>query len=153
MENPLCDYDGNDCCNISSTFCDDFTFEANCTEKFNPLLGDGKCHDALNIEECFYDYGDCCDINSIFGFPHCLQCICQDTLESFNQTQSIEFLYAPTLDGSLMVGFEKELFWGDFHCDDELNKKEFDFDGGDCCFPIPLEYFSSLFCTECTCYA
>ena len=37
---------------------------------------------------------------------------------------------------------------GDGYCDDENNKEECNFDGGDCC----LDEIDANYCTECICY-
>ena len=37
-------------------------------------MGDGFCHDVLNIEECNYDKGDCC--GSVVHTNACKECKC-----------------------------------------------------------------------------
>ena len=42
-------------------------------------VGDGICHDDLNIENCNYDSGDCCsNINqNINKYSFCEECLCK----------------------------------------------------------------------------
>ena len=92
LNNPLCFYDGGDCCNTnaSKSFCYECSCHLDCEDyenvgigicnvdlqacDFQPenWLGDGFCDDDANHENCNYDSGDCCDGDHSF----CLLCEC-----------------------------------------------------------------------------
>ena len=80
-----------------------------------------------NIKECYYDGGDCCGL-CVSTF-NCTNCTCHLDEDSYNPSGA---------------GYSHA---GNGYCEDEFNKAECDFDGGDCCVPnVNTEY-----CSECLC--
>ena len=124
-----CDYDGGDCCGcVVTEYCEDCACLGNITssEITNPFVGNSLCNDELNNLNCNYDGGDCCGYN--INSEHCTECTC------FHQE-------------TCLAGVT-HAFIGDGVCNDETNKAECDYDGGDCCgYNITSEH-----CTDCTCF-
>ena len=92
-------------------------------------LGDGKCDDGNNREECGYDNGDCCPPHRSGWNQTCSECECR----------------APPTKGCGLLDFV-----GNSYCDDENNNAECNFDNGDCCPPHGLDNWDQH-CTACEC--
>jgi hypothetical protein len=164
-----CGYDGLDCCNNISIetgqnqhrcidcICynqpeDDWI---ECPVQFHNLTNDGTCHDVTNIELCNYDGGDCCNETAIKSSPGCADCNCLPTTNNTIDNYDIDvnanvtvtdWNYLKTTKGAIFPETLKDGF-----CDDELNVLEYDFDGGDCCFPTALGYYHNMYCHHCGC--
>lgn len=77
----------------------------------NPLIGNGVCHDDINIAACDYDGGDCCSFDGI-NTERCTECVCH-------------------LQETCAAGMHPNV--GDGFCNEEINIHECNYDGGDCC--------------------
>ena len=100
-----------------------------CSNDLVDFLGDGYCDDEANTEACLYDMGDCCDFNSI-SQSVCIECFCQADLSSLHASIT-------QLRCSIEMFMEVQHAWlnlGNGQCDPELNKLDYYFDAGDCCF-------------------
>ena len=129
INNLHCAFDGGDCCGtcINKNYClncDCLAGENDAAPGNNHLVGDGKCQDELNNENCNYDGGDCCGTCVITEY--CFDCLCLAS-DSGNSTHQ---------------------YIGNGVCNDETNKLECNFDGGDCC----LSCTNKEYCTECKCH-
>ena len=101
-----------------------------CPLEFKAALGDGFCHDELNIEDCQYDGGDCC--KPVVFDNACTECRCWET----GDVKPLEHAACPL-----------EFFVEDGFCEDESNIPQCGYDGGDCCGAMKL-----TFCSDCSCY-
>ena len=125
-----CAFDGGDCCGSCiiknhCLNCECLVGENDAAPENNPLVGDGKCQDELNNENCNYDGGDCCGTCVITDY--CKECQCF----AGNSGNGLSLLY---IDNGI--------------CNDETNKQECNYDGGDCC----LSCINTEYCSECKCH-
>ena len=162
ITNPLCDYDGGDCCgesNIGNKCCEDQNNFAICGDfdggdcksiedsnddefpncPHNPkFIGDGVCDRHLAHSQCNFDGGDCCREDWI-GNNFC------DLVNNFEncgnfdggdcelKSKQTENNDNSTITSSAGCPHNSE-FIGDGVCDDHLKfNKKCNFDGGDCC--------------------
>ena len=146
--NEECLYDGGDCCECTVVTSLDYFDPENellcrdpnsgcvdsrvglypsCTDGDIFDIGDGRCDDENNNEECGYDGGDCCD------------CTVKTTLEYF-YAEDDRFCRDPNSDcvdprvasyPNCTNGNIPEI--GNGQCDSENNNKGCHYDGGDCC--------------------
>ena len=119
--NPICAYDGGDCCgeNIVTTNCTNcqcLQFKEISRSPFVLCpyyheIEDGICQDENNIEICLYDSGDCClaDVDT----TQCIECRCISEEDEFDPCP---------LGGKI----------GDGACNLSNNNTICSFDGGDC---------------------
>jgi hypothetical protein len=96
---------------------------------FNLMIG-------FLTEIMYFFAGDCC--KNILNYSYCSKCTCyiDGTAATFTKVQ----MYPECLPS-----FADNI--GDGFCNDELNSKECNFDGNDCCQDV---VFSNV-CTDCTC--
>ncbi|CAM9124284.1 unnamed protein product [Ectocarpus sp. 12 AP-2014] len=112
-------------------------------------IGNGYCDDSNNSPECAYDGGDCCE------------CTCEshdDGYEYYCEPGSFACIdpEAECVDDDDNTAEQYEhCGWvtriGDGMCDDENNKEECGFDGGDCCgctCVVPALAWSDYACQE-----
>ena len=108
-------------------------------------VGNGLCDDVFNRPECDFDGGDCC-LPTINEF-HCLKCVClnEETYTTIKPwwLTSTQPPIECELNHYLFLEFDDI---GDGICNDYLNHKACNFDGGDCCFGI-----KGLECSRCEC--
>lgn len=133
------DYDGLDCCLefINTWLCHDCICSLDGSMHPNGVwgncygwhLGDGICNDGCNEENLEYDRGDCClpAVNAIL----CEECYC-------HQDQSVHpsHVCRPQLIGDRV-------------CHEPCNQEMTQFDGGDCCLPLIVNFY----CSKCICHA
>ena len=168
--NEECLYDGGDCCECTAVTSLDYFDPKNellcrdpnsdcvdlrvalypsCTDGDIFNIGDGRCDDENNNEECGYDGGDCCD------------CTVKTTLECF-YAEDDRFCRDSNSDcvdprvasyPNCTNGNIPEI--GNGQCDLENNNKGCHYDGGDCCGCNTTDdassshYFSTSFFTLC----
>ncbi|CAN0376865.1 unnamed protein product [Pylaiella littoralis] len=153
--NELCNYDGGDCCECTcippendnysnyvgcsggfacidpEAACvndDDITADivANCD---SVRVGNGNCDEGNNNVECGYDGGDCCKCtcedrpNQMCGQNNGFACIDPEAACVNDDDITVDMLDLCGSVGDI----------GDGDCDQENNKAECDYDGGDCC--------------------
>ena len=145
-----CFFDGGDCCgpNVNTQYCTACqclsdggssggngtlatttpsltTNSGGCSDP--QYVGDNYCDDGNNNQECNYDGGDCCGFCIITDY--CTYCECH--LGNYSNHDN---------DGGYIQ-------IGNGYCQDDLNKLECNFDGGDCCAPD----VDTNYCTVCQC--
>ena len=87
-------------------------FSSDC--QYSTLIKNGICNDESNNEDCNYDGGDCCGV--CITKDHCSEGACIGGSPDIHASDGL----ANVLVGN---GF----------CNDETNKEDCDYDGGDCC--------------------
>jgi hypothetical protein len=104
---------------------------SNCSFGFLHAIGDGFCHDELNIADCNYDGGDCCHSKTLIDV--CTDCTCHnDTLIVVNKV----IKGCPVHENNII----------NWQCDDDLNIPECNYDNQECCGSVSLSS-----CSECQC--
>ena len=116
------------------------------------------CDDITNTRECGMDGGDCCDPHSFFFACH--HCVCFDMSEyeadenAFNSEPPGGILkiilyhhFSSIFQNFSVCTLKQQKRIGDGICDDDVNVKECNFDGGDCCNPDA----DIFFCDDCIC--
>ena len=143
--NDGCIYDGGDCCpctckngltyNCGSNdfFCRDpesdcvdpgIEMYPNCTEGYIPDIGNQRCDEKNNNEECGYDGGDCCECtrtdDGSLSFSLCVDpsASCYDPVAVALQSNCTDGNIPDIEDGQ---------------CNEENNNEGCLYDGGDCC--------------------
>ena len=102
-------------------------FSSDC--QYSTLIKNGICNDESNNEDCNYDGGDCCGV--CITKDHCSECACIGGSPDIHASDGL----ANVLVGN---GF----------CNDETNKEDCDYDGGDCC----ASNIQKDYCSECSCH-
>ena len=136
--NANCEFDGGDCCrnNLTTTYCT----QCQCLDPaysgcdFPDFKSDDSCDDENNNANCEYDGGDCCGF--YIDTNWCLKCQCLDP-------QGTDLFDRLTLDKKNCYRWSK----GDGNCDDENNRADCEYDGGDCCG----DNVGTTWCTLCQC--
>ena len=120
--------DGEDCAHL---YINPATVQKKCDDAFQKDIGNGFCQDESNTEVCGWDGGDCCGDNvktANFKGKTCIFCEC---LEPFN-FKGCNHDYSDIANG---------------YCNDESNREECHWDGGDCCG----DNVATDFCLTCEC--
>ena len=106
-------------------------FSSDC--QYTTLIKNGFCNDESNNEDCDYDGGDCCGF--CIAKDHCSECACI----ADGSPDSYANVWLHGLSNILV---------GNGFCNDETNKEDCDYDGGDCC----ASNIQKDYCSECSCH-
>ena len=106
-------------------------FSSDC--QYTTLIKNGFCNDESNNEDCDYDGGDCCGF--CIAKDHCSECACIED----GSPESYSNVWLHGLSNVLV---------GNGFCNDETNKEDCDYDGGDCC----ASNVQKDYCSECSCH-
>ena len=108
-------------------------------------VGNGKCNDIFNVPGCDFDGGDCC--LPLIDDSQCWNCDCHNEDTYKTDKPWWQTTTQPPIDCALKFYFSLEFDdIGDGFCNDYLNHKACNFDGGDCCFGI-----KGVECSKCEC--
>ena len=179
--NGPCMFDGGDCCRLlidnsgcsgdsCTCFEDNFIHSSlqsyGCLTNEPILLGDGKCQDDLNVDECLYDFGDCCQLP--IDDSECEECICKylgvkmptspDSIPDFlashtllthesrptKPSQPLNMFVYDSGYFRIATGLRQLGTWfdrmGDKNCHEKLNNMAYHYDFGDCCLPNQSDF-------------
>ena len=122
------------------------------------IVGDGYCNDESNTFECNYDGGDCC--GPCINTNLCTECLCFSNIPKYDIdcgnyftdscAKCTNFLCSEDctrVNSECVPSFLSNPLVGNGVCNNETNIKECNFDGGDCCKPLP----NKELCSKCEC--